>query len=264
MNTRRNFVRGLSGLGAIVATGHAPAIVKSMIAARGTMLGGEKAPTAKSYVQDGLIAMWDGIENAGWGTHDASATVWKDLAGNGYDLTVGSKSSFSTNSLDYTEVVAKGAAYRNAVITGVAQMEICCNITSKSASSILVCNGPALNNSVRNIVLASNNTRGVQTSYAKRHEAYLGRTGVQCLSATWDILYVNGVKVVDTVFNTADWGANMDLFALFARGDANYWTLGSIFDVRLYSSALTADEIAANNSVDKKRFNLASQEFANG
>ena len=34
MNTRRNFVRGLSGIGAIVATGHAPAIVKSMIAAR--------------------------------------------------------------------------------------------------------------------------------------------------------------------------------------------------------------------------------------
>ena len=202
MNTRRNFVRGLSGLGAIVATGHAPAIVKSMIAARGTMLGGEKAPTAKSYVQDGLIAMWDGIENAGWGTHDASATVWKDLAGNGYDLTVGSKSSFSTNSLDYTEVVAKGAAYRNAVITGVAQMEICCNITSKSASSILVCNGPALNNSVRNIVLASNNTRGVQTSYAKRHEAYLGRTGVQCLSATEEMRIIGLLAQFSTSAST--------------------------------------------------------------
>ena len=38
-------------------------------------------PTAKDYVQDGLVAMWDGIENAGWGTHDAVATVWKDLVG---------------------------------------------------------------------------------------------------------------------------------------------------------------------------------------
>ena len=43
--------------------------------------------TAKDYVQDGLIAMWDGIENAGWGVHDPNATVWKDLVG-GYDLTV--------------------------------------------------------------------------------------------------------------------------------------------------------------------------------
>lgn len=35
--------------------------------------------TAKDYVQDGLVAMWDGIENAGWGVHDSNATVWKDL-----------------------------------------------------------------------------------------------------------------------------------------------------------------------------------------
>ena len=42
--------------------------------------------TAKSYVQDGLIAMWDGIENAGWGVHDMNATMWKDLTGNGRDL----------------------------------------------------------------------------------------------------------------------------------------------------------------------------------
>lgn len=42
--------------------------------------------TAKDYVQDGLIAMWDGIENAGWGVHAPNATVWKDLSGNGYDF----------------------------------------------------------------------------------------------------------------------------------------------------------------------------------
>ena len=40
-----------------------------------------KIPTARDYVQDGLIAMWDGIENAGWGVHDPNATVWKDLVG---------------------------------------------------------------------------------------------------------------------------------------------------------------------------------------
>ena len=45
-------------------------------------------PTARDYVQDGLIAMWDGIENAGWGVHDPNATTWKDLTGNGNDLIV--------------------------------------------------------------------------------------------------------------------------------------------------------------------------------
>lgn len=54
------------------------------LAIRGAMMGasGGGVPTARDYVQDGLIAMWDGIENAGWGVHDPNATVWKDLIGN--------------------------------------------------------------------------------------------------------------------------------------------------------------------------------------
>lgn len=42
---------------------------------------GGGVPTARDYVQAGLVAMWDGIENAGWGVHDPNATVWKDLIG---------------------------------------------------------------------------------------------------------------------------------------------------------------------------------------
>ena len=34
---------------------------------------------ASAYVQSGLIAQWDGIDNAGTGTHDANATEWVDL-----------------------------------------------------------------------------------------------------------------------------------------------------------------------------------------
>lgn len=40
-----------------------------------------EATTAKDYIQNGLVAMWDGIENVGWGQHDSNATVWKDLVG---------------------------------------------------------------------------------------------------------------------------------------------------------------------------------------
>ena len=43
--------------------------------------------TSASYVQDGLIAQWDGINNVGTGVHDPAATVWKDLAGS-YDLSL--------------------------------------------------------------------------------------------------------------------------------------------------------------------------------
>ena len=49
--------------------------------------------TSASYVQDGLIAQWDGIDNVGTGTHNPSATVWKDLKGS-CDMTLLSKGSW--------------------------------------------------------------------------------------------------------------------------------------------------------------------------
>ena len=36
--------------------------------------------TAADYVQDGLIAQWDGIENAGYGMYDDTTGIWIDLA----------------------------------------------------------------------------------------------------------------------------------------------------------------------------------------
>ena len=45
------------------------------------------AYTSASYVQDGLIAQWDGIDNTGVGVHDPGAKAWKDLVGN-YDLSL--------------------------------------------------------------------------------------------------------------------------------------------------------------------------------
>ena len=42
-------------------------------------IAANSGPTARDYVQDGLVAMWDGIENAGWGVHDPNATNWVDL-----------------------------------------------------------------------------------------------------------------------------------------------------------------------------------------
>ena len=42
--------------------------------------------TTTSYVQDGLVAQWDGFDNTGTGTHDFTATTWKNLKTSGGDL----------------------------------------------------------------------------------------------------------------------------------------------------------------------------------
>ena len=41
--------------------------------------------TAADYVQDGLIALWDGIENIGYGLHDDAPEYWVDITGGGAD-----------------------------------------------------------------------------------------------------------------------------------------------------------------------------------
>ena len=47
----------------------------------------ETTPTARDYVQDGLVAMWIGTENAGWGVCDTNAQTFVNLVGDGaYDL----------------------------------------------------------------------------------------------------------------------------------------------------------------------------------
>lgn len=53
-----------------------------LINLRNALMAGKRTPTAKDYVQSGLVAMWDGIENAGWGVHDPNAATWKDLINN--------------------------------------------------------------------------------------------------------------------------------------------------------------------------------------
>ena len=52
---------------------------------------------AFSYIQSGLVACYDGIENAGAGVHDPNATTWVDLTGNGNDGTVGSGITWVAN-----------------------------------------------------------------------------------------------------------------------------------------------------------------------
>jgi len=50
---------------------------------------------AYSYIRKGLVANFDGIDNAGTGTHDSSATKWADLTGNGNDADKGSNASWN-------------------------------------------------------------------------------------------------------------------------------------------------------------------------
>ena len=90
------------------------------IAARNAILAGGGL-SARDYVQDGLIAMWDGIENAGWGTHNGSATTWTDLSGNNYNMSLNqhrASGSFVTNGIVANNSTDLMAVYIGAINFG--------------------------------------------------------------------------------------------------------------------------------------------------
>ena len=67
------------------------------VAAGATLPAWGEGVNAFSYIQKGLVACYDGIENAGAGVPDPNATTWVDLTGHGNDGTVGSGITWAAN-----------------------------------------------------------------------------------------------------------------------------------------------------------------------
>ena len=232
---------------------------------------GGGVPTAKDYVKDGLIAMWDGIENAGWGVHDPNATTWKDLSGNGYDLTL-SKGTFTENGLMWNIVgSSEEAAFgdfdvpvtnTNMTIEAVHRFDK--YETSGGGYRKLI----TLN---REHPWASVFIYGIE-NFITRGKSYYGIKPDGNLNIAFSIVlpdnvdanqwtsfkkgYLNGAST-DAV-GTGNYGAPVVSRVCVGNLDSaniksnNYITRC----VRVYDHQLTDAEIAANYAIDKARFNL--------
>ena len=215
--------------------------------------GGE-LPTARDYVQDGLIAMWDGIENAGWGIHDSSAATWKDLVG-GNDLVLKNTAHFDENSLvsanrdKLTALCSSKLPY--------ASIEVCGFADASRNTSALVCFG----NSVDVNRMFACGKESIQTYNGNYMLKLTPPADPKC---TWAGVhdgdrheaYVRGELATGTI-TTNNWYSVNSLFGLSGSDSYAWWNfVGSYYSVRLYSRALTAEELAHNYAIDKARFNL--------
>lgn len=231
-----------------------------LIAARNSfMVDGELS--AKSYIQDGLVSMWDGIENAGWGVHDPNATVWTDLVGNrSFDLN--EKALWTHNGITRVE----GSTFKIGALNGAASSP-----PTKFASELVF-----LDNSTagRACCLGFDKTSGYYgwaTTGVREWRAYqlYGSNpyvklsaGEQCRLSygfasegnTNNYLYKNRSPITTKRNNNTSYGAG----TLFGgvSDNTNYDFNGIVYCCRLYDRLLTADEIAHNYAVDKARFGL--------
>ena len=211
-------------------------------------------PTARDYVQDGLIAMLDGIENAGWGVHDLNATVWKDLIGS-YDFNLSDGAFFTGLGARRDSLSQLGLASRlkdSKFYNQVGAIELCASITNQSNTSSC---GIWLNS------ILGDKSKGLIIGSIVQYNNVFWRTGLTVpYSAT---MYgsktkgcVNGVAL--ETFGNDTWKASGNRYYIFSRGTIGFQAAGTAHCVRFYNRDLSPEEVAANYAIDKARFNLTT------
>ena len=204
--------------------------------------------SASDYIRDGLIAMWDGIENAGWGTHDPNATTWKELVG-GTSTSIGSGTVFAQ---DYVSVPSTSKSIydtKDLINSGSFTFEAC----GFCGTYVSLC------------------TFGLQNYFspyfAWGQAVYLtidDGFGLNTVRGTGGANIRSSCAVTSHGGSTTIWfpklGAQKtEIFSFGNQTQGQFYFTGQsggICAIRLYNRALTADEIAYNYSIDKVRFNL--------
>ena len=243
-----------------------------LINLRNALMTGKRTPTAKDYVQNGLVAMWDGIENAGWGVHDASAATWKDLTGNGYDISVNNSIfTWTQNSIkplstsNFVPLSSPSGAYSAERGT----IEAIFRISSVSGSFGRVWSNSSSGSNYRLALLISNVAPSVAIQCGSTGGSKFAETGIATIdvgsivSASFyrDSTSNMGITVNRTNYVLSGFSSvynaqgRMCIFGDNANTAGNN-VFGDIYSIRSYSRALTAAEIAANYAIDKARFGL--------
>ena len=214
------------------------------------------APT--DYVQDGLINRWDGIDNAGTGTHDPSATVWKDMAGTlDLHLTTNGVWNPSGNGLVCTGLSATGTVATAAYQT----IEVLFNRHHGAIGNYVFSSGNCSDASVAAPRLVINSGSTAQFA-ANTHCPVLCVVpetivaGAATYSGDYiEAIYQDGVRPRQPVTFNESWSSNQKYVMIGGRKDSSYaWKSGEVYTIRLYDRVLSDAEIAANHRLDAVRF----------
>ena len=222
---------------------------------------GAFAETSASYIRSGLVAHWDGVENAGRGAHNSSATAWKDLIGGReftlYNVSVednamvfaGAQTSYGELSAADTAATFETASdgtleivYASATGTG-SQVALQSSETAghafgiRNGTQILAVAGSA------NSTVVFNFTSGTATNIVS----------VRYTSAKSVNVRVGGEQLQST--DNSCWTGPSAVTTIGTRSNKNSAPFnGCIYSIRVYNRKLTDAEIDANHAVDRKRF----------
>ncbi len=241
-----------------------------MFAAKQIYLGRcAKAAWQNPYITDGLVAQYDGVWNAGGGVHDPAATTWKDLVGS-RDLTYTPGTLINSDNAQNTSY-SSSIAYRPGNIPAVT-MEFVFKLDDVQTSATCF------------ILINRQNTTRYNGQFCLNYGYFgnlyfetlgtISRCGVpfaitdrsvHTVSAAWGngngapatSGNIDGVsRLVTNLTGTGRNGNENFIVGGLAPYQDVYGMKGRVYSIRLYSRALTSEELAANSAIDKERFKL--------
>ena len=219
---------------------------------RRVMGGGGESYTALSYVQDGLIGQYDGIENAGVGVH-GSPEQWKDLVGDNdlllENITWGDDGAIynGSDSVAYLSSKPFSDSFQS--------VEICATMTGNnnwmtfqfSTACYMGYNGNG------RLIVVTKGT-GDNDYY---HTAFTP-TSAHTASALPNMeLAVDGVILSTSNVNTNGVLSSTKYQTLFGaryNGRISMVLTGKIHSIRIYDKRLSQEELTKNYNIDMKRF----------
>ena len=235
--------------------------IKSNLAASNIALVDSKEQLENPYIQDGLIAMWDGEWNVGLGIHDDHSPKWKNLVDGSPDLAIGSGGEWGINSLICLgKRIPAVSEKRGGLLTAGSPMSVTVVTEMESDGIIFTLGQGNQQGSVSFCKFGSEIALSYVTSggVGKRNKITTQKTFVS-VSANYedrDVVYatVNGDETATFYrfggyFST--WITVGDRY-----NDSSVPFTGKVFSIRVYDRVLSKEEISYNYMIDKERFGL--------
>ncbi|MDR1338028.1 MAG: LamG domain-containing protein [Rickettsiales bacterium] len=225
-----------------------------------------------SYISDGLVAHYDGIDNAGPGVHDAAATVWTDLSGNGYDVTLSGASGWTDKGFKFPSGAYFYRAVSSMPMLPVANQNYTIEAVWNPAQTTNLRDGGFVGWGCNGAYRQTNNTRFLNASTTQqcfRHYWWTddfdfcmpsSTSEVRNLSISYDNTVgrkgYSDAALFGTHSSTAKNTCATGNFLIGKTTNNEYGSGNLINSIRIYNRTLDADEIQHNFQVDNVRFRM--------
>ena len=240
-------------------------------------LRGAAAYDVDDYVQDGLVAHFDGIRNAGAdAAHASSGTTWVNLADGENNATINGSGSWTGDGLGYNFTAASDGDYAitdsGIGLGAYATIQISCDIDYRKQTSGSKCYPSVFNDADNDcaIFFRNTNTRstGLEFNADDQYRTGAGESN-RPKFAGWGGEYVTAVLGVGNAYlfegttlenekarrsddgssytNKLTWGG-------CPTSGYHFSVTGTYYSVRAYNRALSEAELAQNRRVDEIRF----------